>query len=133
MTTTHPPPLVEGPYATYDLATTSILWAAAMVNFKTSPAVVKREQRHIKEQQHEQHQCRCLHEWPEVRRGDQFQVPGSNPVQSWHLPRRSPHQDYLSNGSNGQTKQDLAMQHHQLCKQVQALQVSCHLCCLIWL
>ena len=28
-------------------------------------------------------------------------------------------QDCLSNGSNGQTKQDLLMQHHQLCKQVQ--------------
>ena len=36
---------------------------------------------------------------------------------------------FLSDGSNGQTKQDLAAQHHQLCKQVQAvqLQVSCHL------
>ena len=31
------------------------------------------------------------------------------------------------NGSNGQTRHDLAVQHHQLCKQVQALQVSCHL------
>ena len=29
MTTTHPSPLVEGPYATHDLPTTSILWAAA--------------------------------------------------------------------------------------------------------
>ena len=27
----------ERPYATYDLPTTSILWAAVMVNFKTSP------------------------------------------------------------------------------------------------
>ena len=27
--------------------------------------------------------------------------------------------------SNGQTKQDLAVQHRQLCKHVQALQVSC--------
>ena len=33
----------------------------------------------------------------------------------------------LSNGSNGQTKQDLAVQHHQLCKQVQILKVSYHL------
>ena len=38
-----------------------------------------------------------------------------------------PHQDCLSSGSNGKTKQDLAAQHHQLCKQVQDLQVSCHL------
>ena len=33
MTTTHPSPLVEGPYATYDLPTISILWATAAVNF----------------------------------------------------------------------------------------------------
>ena len=26
--------------------------------------------------------------------------------------------DFLSSGSNGQTQQDLAVQHHQLCKQV---------------
>ena len=31
MTNTHPSPLVEGPYATYDLPTTWILWVAAMV------------------------------------------------------------------------------------------------------
>ena len=40
---------------------------------------------------------------------------------------RISHQDCLTNGSNGQTKQDLVVQHHQLCKQVQALQVSRHL------
>ena len=45
----------------------------------------------------------------------------------WHLLSRSLHQDCLSNGSNDQTKQDLSVQHHQLHKQVQALQVSCHL------
>ena len=33
------------------------------------------------------------------------------------------HQDCLSNGSNGQTNLDLVVQHHQLHKQVQALQV----------
>ena len=48
-------------------------------------------------------------------------------MQRWHLLSRSPHQDCLSNGSNRQTKQDLAMQYHQLCKHVQTLQVSCHL------
>ena len=37
------------------------------------------------------------------------------------------HQDCLGNGSNGQTKQDLAVQHHQLLKQVQAEEVTCHL------
>ena len=53
---------------------------------------------------------------PEVRGGDKFQVPRSNPMQGWHLLSRSPHQVCLSNGSNGQTKQALAMQHHQLRK-----------------
>ena len=42
----------------------------------------------------------------------------------------------LNNGSNGQTKQDLAVQHHQLHKQFQALQFFCHphpsLCCKTW-
>ena len=63
---------------------------------------------------------------PEVREGDQFEVHASNPVQRWHLLSRSPHQDCLRNDSNGQTKQDLAVQHHQLRREVQSLQVSCH-------
>ena len=37
MTTTHPSPSVGGTYAIYNLPTTSILWAAAMMKFKTSP------------------------------------------------------------------------------------------------
>ena len=36
MTIKYPSPLVEGPYATYNLLTTLIIWAAAE-NFKTSP------------------------------------------------------------------------------------------------
>ena len=48
-------------------------------------------------------------------------------VQGLYLLSRSPHQNYVSNGSSGQTKQDLAVQHDQLRKQVQALQVTCHL------
>ena len=64
------------------------------------------------------------HESPKVSGGDQFQVDGINPLQGWHLLGRSPHQVCLS---NGRTKQDLAVQHHQLCKQVQVLQVACHL------
>ena len=40
---------------------------------------------------------------------------------------RNLHQNCLSNGSNGHTKQDLVVQHDQLHKQVQALPVSCHL------
>ena len=35
-------------------------------------------------------------------------------LQRWRMLNRSLHQDYLSNGSNGQTDQDLAVQHHQL-------------------
>ena len=57
------------------------------------------------------------HERPEARGGDQYQVPGSNPVQRWYLLSRSPHQDCLSNGNNGQTEQDLAVHHHQFLKQ----------------
>ena len=44
-------------------------------------------------------------------------------MQVWHL-FSSSHQDFRSNGKNGQTRQLLAAQHHQLRKQVQALQVS---------
>ena len=47
MTTTHPFPLVEGQYAIYDLPTTSILWAAAMVNLKNSSTDSQREQQHM--------------------------------------------------------------------------------------
>ena len=46
-------------------------------------------------------------------------------MQGWQLLIRNAHQDCLSSDSNGQTKQDLAVQHRQLCKHVQALQVSC--------
>ena len=35
-------------------------------------------------------------------------------MQGWHLLSRNPHQDCLSNGGNGQTEQDLAVQHYQL-------------------
>ena len=52
---------------------------------------------------------------------DQCKVPVTNLVQGWHLLSRNPHQYCLS---NGQTKEDLAVQHHQLHKQVQAVQAS---------
>ena len=55
------------------------------------------------------------------------------PVQGWRLLSRSLPQHCLSNGSNGQTKQDLVVQHHQLRRQVQALQASCHLHPPLWL
>ena len=61
-----------------------------------------------------------LHERPEVGGGDQFQVPGRKPAKGWHLLSRSPYQDCLSSGSNGKTKQDLAVEHHELHKYVQA-------------
>ena len=41
---------------------------------------------------------------------DQCQVPEIQ-VQVWYLFRRSPHQDHLSNSSDSQIKQDLAIQH----------------------
>ena len=56
-----------------------------------------------------------------------FKYLGTTVVQGWHLLSRSLHQDCLSNGSNGQIKQDTAVQRHQLRKQVQVVQVSCHL------
>ena len=45
---------------------------------------------------------------------DQFQVSGSNLKQGWHLLSRNSHQNCLS--SNGQIKQDLVEQYHQLRK-----------------
>ena len=39
MTTTHTSPLVGGPYATYDLPTTLILWTALMVKDLTNRLV----------------------------------------------------------------------------------------------
>ena len=39
---------------------------------------------------------------------------------------RNPHQDHVIDGSNGQIKQDLGKQHHELRKQVQVAQVTCH-------
>ena len=89
MTATHPSLLVEGPYAIYDFPT-SILWAAAMVNFKTYKQTRRQSNgiwngnQHRKEQshakQHEQHQCRYHYERPGIRGGDQFQIPGGDPV-----------------------------------------------------
>ena len=62
-----------------------------------------------------------------------FKYLGATPLQEWHLLNKSPHQDCLTNGSNGQTQQDTAVQHHQLRKRVQALQVSCHIHPPLWL
>ena len=143
MTTTHPSPLVEAPYATSDLLKL-ILWAAAVVNFKTSPtdSYCRRQSNGMwnisqyrkqldHDQQHEQHQCIHQHERPEVRGGDCLKC--LRETLGWHLLSMSPHQDCLSNASNGQNKQDLAVQYHQLRKQVQALQVLCHLHPALWL
>ena len=52
---------------------------------------------------------------------------GATHMKRWLLLSRSPHQDCLNNSSNGQTKEDLLVQHYQLCKQVQAVQVSYYL------
>ena len=56
-----------------------------------------------------------------------FKYLGATLIKDGTCYSRTPHQDCLSNDSNTQTKQDLAVQHHQFCKQVQDLQVSCHL------
>ena len=107
--TMYPSPLVAGPYATCNLLATSILRAAAMTNFKIVPTDSHRqsnrvwnESQHRKEQDHDQqhkwHWCRYELKQTNVRRGDQFQVPGSIPVQGWHLVSRNSHWDHLSNG-----------------------------------
>ena len=46
---------------------------------------VSKEKNEDIDQQHEQHQCRYYYERPETRGGDQFQIPGSNLVQGWHM------------------------------------------------
>ena len=48
MTTTYAFPLVAGPYVTHDSLTTSILWAAAMADFKTLLTLVNRARAHEK-------------------------------------------------------------------------------------
>ena len=125
---------LESLCATYSLPMTSISWAAAVWTSRPYQQTCRQSNsidwKHRKRQDHDQqheHPCRYSRDQPEVRAGDQFQVPGSNPVQGWHLLSRSPHQDYLRSGSHGQTKQDLTVLKYQLCKQVQALQVSRHL------
>ena len=127
MTTTQPSPLVEDPYATYSLPMTSILWVAAMVNFLTNRLIV-RAMAHGMEVSTEKSKI-MTNSTNNISAditmngqtlGDQFQVPGSNPVQRWHLLSRSLYQDCLSHSSNGQTKQDLVVQHHQLGTQAQA-------------
>ena len=78
-------------------------------------------------------QCSYQHERPEVKEVTSFKYRGTT-LQGWHLLSRNPHQDCLSsNGSHGQTKQDLAVQHHKLHKQVQLVQVSRHLHPPLWL
>ena len=54
-------------------------------------------------------------------------------VQGSHLLSGNSHQDRLSNDSDGQMKQALAKQHHQLLKQVQVVQISSHLHLPVWL
>ena len=61
-----------------------------------------------------------------IRWVDQLHVLGNNFVQRWHLLSRRPHQEWLSNASNGETKQDLTVQHHQF-KFYKSLVTSIHL------
>ena len=109
MTSKHPSLLIASRCATYDPPTTSILWVAAMVNFKTSPTDSKTEQGHVEWKSAQKRarsrltartaECRYQRERPEARGGNQFQVPRSNLVQGWHLLSRNPHQNCLSSGS----------------------------------
>ena len=48
-----------------------------------------------------------------------IRVSVGTPVQGRHLLSRNPHQDCLSNGSDGQFKRNLSEQHHQLQEQAQ--------------
>ena len=57
ITTTHPSPIMDSPYATYVSPTTSILWSAAMVNCKTSPTDSQTEQRHMEWKEHRKEQA----------------------------------------------------------------------------
>ena len=68
MTTAHPSPLVEGPYATYDLPMTSVLWVVAMVNSRPHQQTHRQGNgiwngsQHREEEGHyeqHEHQCRC--------------------------------------------------------------------------
>ena len=96
MTNTHPSPLVEDPYATYDLPTTWLLWVAAMVHGME----VGTEKSKIMTNSTNNISADISmngKKLEEVTRS----VPESSPVQRWHLLSRSPHQDCLSKGSNG--------------------------------
>ena len=90
MTTTQPFPLVEGPYAAYDLPTISILWVAAMVNFH---GLTNRLKQQSYELEVSTEKNKMMNNSMNIisavvsmnsREGDQFQVLGSIPVQGWH-------------------------------------------------
>ena len=139
MTTRHPSPSAEGPYVTICRRHRNYWrqqWWTSTSHQQTrrqSNGILNGGQ-HRKNQDHnqhyERHQGKYYHERPKVKGGDQLQVPESNSVQGWLIFSWSPHQDCLS---NSQTKQDLAVQHHQLRKPVQALQISYHFHPPLWL
>ena len=90
MTTTQPFPLVEGPYAAYDLPTISILWVAAMVNFH---GLTNRLKQQSYELEVSTEKNKMMNNSMNIisaavsmnsREGDQFQVLWSIPVQGWH-------------------------------------------------
>ena len=70
------------------------------------------------------------HERPEARGSDQYQVPGRNPVQRWHLLSGSPHQDCFSNDQTEQDPSSSAAVKHGPClltlkKKIQAFATKC--------
>ena len=79
----------DRPITTYDSPMTSIPRAAAMVNYKTSSTDSYTEQRHTKWKSAKKRakitarttSALIIAEVSEVGGGDQFQVPGSNPLQ----------------------------------------------------
>ena len=92
MTNTHPSPLVEGPYATYDLPTTWILWVVHGMEVSTEKSKIMTNGTNnisagtsINGKKLEE--VTSLGTWEQ-------------PCAKWHLLSRSPHQDFLSKGSN---------------------------------
>ena len=129
--TTHSFPLVEGPYATYSLPT-SILWAASRMNLRAHQQTPRQNDiwKSAQGRAKSWPTAQTTSEYRYIRGGDQFQVLGATPCKDGTCLAEVRIKNCRS---NGQTKQDLAVQHHQLCKQGQFLQVSCHLHPPLWL
>ena len=126
---THPSPLVEGPYETYDLPTTSILCAAAKVNFKTSPTYLETATAYGMEVSTHTQSKIMINSTGNISTDVSKNGQKSEKVTSFNHLRATLCKDGACSFEirfNGTTKQDLTVQHHQLRKQVQVVKVSCH-------